>query len=66
MDRPSDLADRFPAEPDLRSITPAPEDYAACTPLRRLWVPLGWMALLVGLVVIVSRLGWPAWPGGHV
>ncbi|MHC5011669.1 MAG: hypothetical protein ACYTG6_12105 [Planctomycetota bacterium] len=65
MDRPAGLTDRLPPEPGRRSITPAPEDYAARTPLRPLLVPLGWMGVVVLLVFLVSQAGWSAWTGGR-
>lgn len=53
----------LPPAPAVRTITPAPEDYAQRPSAAAYLWPLGWMAVAVALWKIVEALGWTPFPG---
>lgn len=57
--------DTLPPEPAVRSISPAPEDYASPPPMSRLLWPLFWTGAAILLYAVVSTLGWPAFEAHH-
>jgi len=68
MDAPHDSAPHGKAEippaPAVRSISPAPEDYATRPSFLQVLWPVAWLALTFALLVFVQGQGWPAF-GGH-
>ena len=49
---------RLPPEPAVRSISPAPEDFASRPGVAQWGWPLFWVAAAVGLWLVVRAAGW--------
>lgn len=60
---PSPEAHEPPPAPVVRSITPAPEDFATLPPMRNLWWPVFWIGVATVLIFalhnVLSSEGWP-------
>ena len=60
---PSPKAHEPPPVPVVRSITPAPEDFANPPPMRNLWWPVLWIGVAAVLIFALHNTlasdGWP-------